>query len=133
MPTQVDDTGLQFLATYLASLAVTISVHTNDPGPTGADNELPHGAGRNYRTGGGNPRYTEAAGDWNRDGTASDNDNDIDVFTPTATEQGTVCRYIGIRFGAVWYGRIQLVAPVTLVAGRPFTLAAGTVDLNFAR
>ena len=127
MPTQVDDTGLAFLATYIATLAVTISVHTNDPGSTGANNELATGAGRNYG------RHTEPAADIAATGATADNDDPIDVFTPTSTEAGTVVRYLGIRFGSTWYGRIELLAPVTLVAGRPFRIAAGTLDVTFAR
>ena len=127
MTTQVDDTGLAFLAGLLAGRQVTISVHTNDPGATGADNELGGGAGRNYA------RKNEAAANWTADASTTDNDNDIEVFTPTATEAGTVVNHIGIWFGAVWYARMELVAPITLVEGEAFTLSAGTVDLFFAR
>ena len=127
MTTQVDDTGLAFLATYLATRSVTISVHTGDPGADGSANEMATGAGRNYA------RHTEAAAGWTADTATADNDSAIDVFTPTATEQGTVVNHLGIRFGNTWYGRMELVAPVTLVAGRPFRIAAGTIDLMLAR
>ncbi len=127
MTTQVDDSGLAFLAAYLATRSVTISVHTDDPGAAGADNELATGAGRNYA------RHTEAAAGWSANAATSDNDNAIDVFTPAAAEAGTVVNHLGIRFGNTWYGRMELVAPVTLVTGRPFRIAAGTLDLVLAR
>ena len=127
MVTRVDDTGLAFLATYLATRAVTISAHTGDPGSDGTANELATGAGRNYS------RKVEAAANWTATGATADNDAAIDVFTPTATEQGTVVNHLGIRFGNVWYGRMELIAPVTLVEGRPFRLAEGTVDLMLVR
>lgn len=127
MTTRVDDTGLAYVAAFLATAAVTISAHTGDPAADGSANELPTGGQRNYA------RKVEPAGNWSADAAVADNDNAIDVFIPTATEAGTVVSHIGIRFGAVWYGRVELIAPVTLVAGRPFRIAAGTIDLMAAR
>lgn len=128
MTTQVDDTGLAFIAGLLATRAVTISAHTADPGATGANSELPtSGSGVNYA------RHTEAAANWTATGVTADNDNAIDMFTPGSGDAGMIVTYLGIRFGAVWYGRIQLLAPVTLVQGRPFRIAAGTIDLMMAR
>ena len=127
MPTQVDDTGLAFIAGLLAARAVTLSAHTGDPGDDGSANELPTGGGRTYA------RHVEAAANWTADGATTDNDNAIDMFDPAAADAGQIVTYLGIRFGAVWYGRMQLVAPVTLVEGRPFRLAEGTVDLMLAR
>lgn len=127
MPTQVDDSGLAFEAAYLATQAVTISVHTADPGPTGSNNELSTGAGRNYR------RHTEPAGDWTATGAINDNDDSIDVFTPSAADAGTTCRYIGIRFGNTWYGRIRLQNPVVLIAGSPFRIPPGALDMMKTR
>ena len=128
MTTQVDDTGLAFIATYLATRSVTLSAHTADPGATGAAAELPTvGAGVNYA------RHIEAAANWTATGATADNDNAIAMFTPGSGDAGSVVTHLGVRFGAVWYGRIELVAPITLVEGRPFRIAAGTIDLMMAR
>ena len=127
MTTQVDDSGLQFIADHIAGQNVTISVHTGDPGASGSANELPTGAGRNYT------RKTENASEWTRTDQTVDNDNSISVFTPSSTEAGTVVNHIGIRFGGTWYARIELVAPVTLIENHAFRIAAGTIDLMFSR
>ena len=129
MPTQVDDTGLNFVAKYLAGQAVTLSAHTADPGADGSNGELDRsgGATRNYA------RFVAAASKWTATGGTSDNNEALEMFTPGSAEAGTIVTYLGLRIGGTWYGRIQLVAPVTLVEGRPFRVASGTIDLMFAR
>lgn len=126
MTTRVDDTGLNYIATYLATQDIQISAHTADPTADGSAAELPTGGGRNYS------RHLEAAGSWAAEGGTSDNNAAIDMFTPVAAEAGTTVTHLGIRIGAArtWYGRIELVAPVTLVEGRPFRIAEGTIDLT---
>ena len=129
MATQVDDTGLAMIATWLAGQDVTLSAHTADPTSDGSAGELDRsgGATRNYA------RYVAAAARWTATGGTADNNVALEMFTPGSAEAGTVVTYLGIRFGATWYGRIELVAPVTLVAGRPFRVASGTIDLMLAR
>lgn len=130
MPTRVEDTGLAFIAAYLAALDWTLSLHTGDPGADLAANELATDADKAVRAYG---RHTELAANWSASGATCDNDNAIPIFTPTATEQGTVVNHLGIRRGNTVYGRMELIAPVTLVAARPFRIAAGTIDLMLAR
>ena len=124
MPTQVEDTGLAFIAAYLATLDWTISLHSGDPGADLAANELQTNVDKAVRAYG---RHTELAANWSASGATCDNDNAIPIFTPTATEQGTIVNHLGLRRGNVVYGRLELIAPVTLVAARPFRIAAGTI------
>lgn len=117
MTTQVDDSGLAFLAAYLATRSVTISVHTDDPGPTGANNELATGRGRNYA------RHTEAA-----DGSSIAFNKAVTIYTPT-TGSAVDATHIAFFDAAAggnqltdWFQYPDIAAPQQ---GQPVQIASG--------
>lgn len=135
MPTAIAATGRAYVAQHFAGLAIKISAHTNDPGEALAQNELATGGGRAYA------QQTFAAAGFSADADTTDNDDALAVFTPNNVDVGdpaTIVRYIGVRLAGagaggadVIYARVRLAAPITLVTGVPFEIAAGTLDFMF--
>ena len=117
--------GLNWLATQVAGQAITISLHTGAPGNAGTSNELATTGGAAYA------RLAVAASSWSATNAVTDNDANIVVFTPNATDAGSIVTHVGYWFSTNFFGWVELAAPVTLVASTPFTILAGTADFAF--
>ena len=121
----ISDYGLNWLAGLMAGQEITISLHTGAPGNSGTSNELSSTGGAAYA------RLAVAASDWSATGAIADNDANIVVFTPNATDAGAIVSHLGYWHGSSFFGWVPLAAPATLVSGTPFTLLAGTADFAF--
>ena len=120
--------GLNWHAEQVSLRAITVSVHTAEPGDDGTANELQTGGGRAYA------RAVLAAANTAATADTTDNDDDFEVFTPNATDAGgsPTATHIGYWFGANFYGWVPMAAGQVIADGVPFTLAAGTMDIRFA-
>ena len=131
MPTTVVPKGLAWLADQVAGQDVTLSVHTALPTDDLSAGELATGGGRAYA------RKVEPAASFTAAGDSATAQNPavINLFTPNATDVGAgaqpTATYIGIRIGGNPYGYAELAAPIGLIAGVPFEIAANTLDFTF--
>lgn len=134
----ISPAGFTWLAGRVAGVPVVISAHTAAPGNDGTMNELPlasEDADLNYA------RFTLAAADISaHDGTA-DNNDDIELFTPTADyadDPPHRISHLGCRIEmdgdgtAQFFGWVALREPIDVEAGRPATVARGTLDFAFS-
>ncbi len=121
------DYFLNWLATQVAGQALTVRIHTGNPGNSGTANRALSNS--NTRTG---VPTTIAAGDISADGARSDNDDETDLFTPNATSAGQTITHLSYYFGANFIGWVEAATPRTTVAGEAFPLDAGGAALTFA-
>ena len=123
MAVRISAFALQWLAQKIAAEAITISLHTGDPGAAGTANELATTGGSNYA------RKATTAADWTATTGTTDNDADIEIFTPNAAAAGQAVSHVGYWLGNNHFLSVDLVAPVTTVEGIAFPIAAGTADM----
>lgn len=126
MAVRISDFALNWLAGRIAGQAITISLHTGDPGADGTANELATTGGSNYA------RKATTAADWTATGATVDNDADIGIFTPNAAAAGQAVTHVGYWFGTDHFLSVDLIAPVTTVEGVAFPIAAGTADITIS-
>ena len=105
---------------------ITISLHTDDPGPDGVDNEVPTAGGSGYG------RQAINIADWTAavDTTTAENTNAID-YGNAGTAWGMLIWY-GVWDGANFMGRRQFAVPMNVVVNAPVTILAGSIDLSFS-
>lgn len=116
---------LQWAAGQAAGQALTVELHTGEPGNALTANR----ATSNSNTAG--ITVTVAANAISATGGVADNDGVVTVFTPNATSAGQAISHVSYKFGSTKVGWVALAAPVTTVDGVPFEIAAGTIDLAF--
>ncbi len=115
-----------WLAGRVATQAITMGLHTDDPGSNGTANRATNNSGARGVT------KTVAAGDITADGASVDNDNDVEFFTPDSTRAGQAITHLSYWFGSNFIGSVQLAAPVTTVESVPFIIAAGAARITFS-
>lgn len=119
----VSPAARQWVADKMAAEDLTIGLHTAEPGNAGTT------ARATANNGGTGVEKTVAKANITATSGTSDNDADIEVFTPNATSAGQAITHLSYKFGGTYLGWVSLQAPVTTVADVPFVIAAGTVDM----
>lgn len=119
----VSPAARQWVAAKIAAEALTIGLHTAEPGNAGT---TARANGNNGSPGvtkivAGN-KITAANGE-------ADNDDDVEIFTPNATSAGQAISHLSYTIDGTYFGWVSLQAPVTTVNGVPFVIAAGTIDM----
>jgi hypothetical protein len=110
--------GKNAMLNALGALAVFVSLHTADPGETGADEVT-----------GGSPAYARKAITWNAAAAGAMDDSNVPVFD---VPSGTHVNYVGLWSlvtGGVWYGS-DVVTEEIFAAQGTYTLTDMDLDLN---
>ena len=121
------DYFLNWLATQVAGQALTVRIHTGNPGNNGTAAR----ARDNSNTRTGVPKVI-AAGNITADGARADNDDKEEFFTPNSTSAGQTITHLSYYFGANFIGWVEAATPRTTVDGEAFPLDAGGAALTFA-
>ena len=117
---------LNWLATQVAGQALTVTLHTGEPGNDGTANRATNNGGTQ------GVQETIAASGMTATGDTVDNDSDVAVFTPNATSAGQTITHVGYWFGTNFLGWAPLASGYTTIAGTPVTIPAGMTDIMFA-
>ena len=116
---------LRLARNEIINRAISISLHTGDPGPDGIDNEVPISAATGYA------RQILNLVDWTAavDTETAENTDDIDYGN--AVSAWGLLNWYGVWDGANFMGRRQFSVPMNVVANAPVTILAGSIDANF--
>ena len=121
MASYMADAGLNIAANAITSDTITLRPHTGVPGNNGASNQV------------GSVTVAVPAADWTPASAGVSQTRAQTSFGALSASASVRVSHYSLWNGATFLGWADLVAAITVAAGRSFVLNAGTVKFRFAR